>query len=315
MTTRSKRVSSEWPVKQVKSTAQATCLSEGRRSVLPCTMIPPQKFLASDASAACLLAIAVRRRGLDAPYPPKLLHCGASSRTRRTLPANASTDYWPLSPALFPPPRWHARGVFGLDDDLRQIDVLVELALGELDAVLELGDLLLEQEDAGFELVGAAESRDLGIIKLALECREKVHRVAAAVGPGDLAFPLAEKGRILGLELGVGLPAFLNEVRGSYEDQVGEIDIAQPGLKHEDVIAPVFGIERVRGHGGQSPGVAQPVSRQRLELKNEQAGKRGILGFVLGLTLQDQQGLFHGEAAHGDLGLADHMGLKGREIM
>ena len=60
---------SQWPVKKVKSTAQATCVSEGRRLVLPCTMIPPQKFLASDASAACLLAIAVRRRGLDAPYP------------------------------------------------------------------------------------------------------------------------------------------------------------------------------------------------------------------------------------------------------
>src|SRR5208283_5189553 len=106
--------------------------------------------------------------------------------------SDASTDYWPLFPALLPPPRWHARGVFGLDNDLRQIDVLVELALGELDAVLKLGDLLLEQEDAGFELVGAAESRDLGIAKLALQCREQIHRVAAAVGPGDLAFPLAE---------------------------------------------------------------------------------------------------------------------------
>ena len=172
----------------------------------------------------------------------QLLRCVVEDSTQPPLVA---------VPRPFPPPRWHARGVFGLDNDLRQINVLVDFALGELDAVLKLGDLLLEQEDAGFDLVGAAESRDLGIAKLAV-CAETIHRIAAAVGPGDLAFPLAEKGRILGLELGVGLPAFLNEVRGSYEDQVGEINVAQPGLKHEDVIVPVFGIERVRGHGGQS---------------------------------------------------------------
>ena len=88
--------------------------------------------------------------------------------------------------------------------------------------------------------------RDLGIAKLALECREQVHRVAAAVGPGDLAFPLAEEGRILGFEVGVGLAGVPDEVRGSHEDQVGKIDVAQPGLKHEDIIVPVFGIERVR---------------------------------------------------------------------
>src|SRR5271165_4292287 len=124
-------------------------------------------------------------RAMPLPRVYWLLRCVVEDSTHPT--------HWPLFPALFSPSRWHARGILGLDDDLRQIDVLVELALGELDAVLELGDLLLEQEDAGFELVGAAESRDLGITKLALECREKVHRVAAAVGPGDLAFPLAEK--------------------------------------------------------------------------------------------------------------------------
>ena len=129
--------------------------------------------------------------------------------------------------------------------------------------------------DAGLELVGPPRAGDLGVAELALEGREEVHRVAPAVGPGDLAFLLAEKDRELGDEVGVDPPPFADELLGADEDQVGEIDVAQPGAKGQDVVAPVFGIERVGGHRGQALGVAQPVAGEGLELEDEQAGSEG----------------------------------------
>ncbi|MGZ3381344.1 MAG: hypothetical protein ACXVBB_13930, partial [Isosphaeraceae bacterium] len=46
----------------------------------------------------------------DSMHPTRLLRCVVEDSTHPT--------HWPLFPALFPPSRWHARGVFGLDDDL-----------------------------------------------------------------------------------------------------------------------------------------------------------------------------------------------------
>ena len=103
----------------------------------------------------------------------------------------------------------------GLTMTWRQVDVLVDLALGGLEAVLELGDPLLEQGDAGLGLVGAAGAGDLGVAELALEGREEVERVAAPVGPGDLPFLLAEEDGILGLEVGVELPSLVRRSRPS----------------------------------------------------------------------------------------------------
>ena len=65
-------------------------------------------------------------------------------------------------------------------------------ALGRLEAVLELDDLLLEEQHAGLEPVGPSRPGDLGVPELPLEGREQVHRVAPAVGPGDLPLLLAE---------------------------------------------------------------------------------------------------------------------------
>ena len=56
---------------------------------------------------------------------------------------------------------------------------------------------------------------------------------------------------------------------GTDEDEVGEVDVAQPAAEGQDVIDPVFGIERVAGHCGQPLGVAQSVAGDRLELKYE----------------------------------------------
>src|SRR6185437_7053495 len=91
-----------------------------------------------------------------------------------------------------------AGGVLGLDDDLRQVDLVVDLALERPDPVLEEQDPLLEQRDAGLGLVGAAGARHLGVAELALERREEVERVAAPVGTRDLAFLLGEEDRELG---------------------------------------------------------------------------------------------------------------------
>src|SRR5579885_1058994 len=90
------------------------------------------------------------------------------------------------------PPGRDARGILGLDPDLGEGVVLLHAALGRLEAVLELGVLLLEEQHAGLALVGAPRPGDLGIAELPLECREEVHRVAAPVGPGDLPLLLAE---------------------------------------------------------------------------------------------------------------------------
>ena len=49
--------------------------------------------------------------------------------------------------------------------------------------------------------------------------------------------------------------------------------------------------------------------------KMKRPGERGVLGLVLGLALEDQEGLFHREPARGDLGLADDVGLEGREVV
>ena len=73
--------SGQWPVKKVKSAVQATCVCEARRSVLPCTMIPPQKFPSSDASGS---------------FP-------ASVSSTRPLATATLVVTIPL-PALFPPP-------------------------------------------------------------------------------------------------------------------------------------------------------------------------------------------------------------------
>ena len=144
----------------------------------------------------------------DKTTDPTPLHAlTATATTHYPLP---TTHYFPL-----PHPEGTPAVSSGLTMHLGEVDVLADLALGELEAVLELGDLLLEQEDAGLGLVGAAGAGDLGIAELPLEGREQVHRVAAAVGPGDLALLLAEERGVLGLEVGVRLLAFGDEVRRS----------------------------------------------------------------------------------------------------
>ena len=101
-----------------------------------------------------------------------------------------------FSPSSLAPAGGRAGGVLGLDGELGEVDVVAwMLALGGLEAVLELGDALLQQGDAGLGLVGAAGAGDLGVAELALEGGEQVERVAAPVGAGDLALLLAEEGR------------------------------------------------------------------------------------------------------------------------
>ena len=75
-----------------------------------------------------------------------------------------------LPTPLLTPAGGYAGGILGLDHYLGEIDVvLVQFALGELEAILELGDLLFEHQDAGLELIRPAHARDLGVTKLALE--------------------------------------------------------------------------------------------------------------------------------------------------
>ena len=97
---------------------------------------------------------------------------------------------------------------------------MLDVAFGDLEAVFELGDSLFEKQDARFELVGPARAGNFRVAELALECREEVERIAAAVGPGDLAFLLAEEGRKLGDELGVE-PAALLDVTTRSERRSG----------------------------------------------------------------------------------------------
>src|SRR4051812_15999184 len=49
-----------------------------------------------------------------------------------------------------------AGGVLGLDGELREVEVVVDLAFGGLQAVFQLRDPLFEHGDAGFGLVGTA---------------------------------------------------------------------------------------------------------------------------------------------------------------
>ncbi len=94
-------------------------------------------------------------------------------------------------------------GVLGLDGELVDVDLVMNLGLERSDPVLEGHDALFEQGDAGLGLVGPAWAGDLGVAKLALKGREEVERVAAPVGPRDLAFLLTEKDRELGLKIGI----------------------------------------------------------------------------------------------------------------
>ena len=124
-----------------------------------------------------------------------------------------------LRTPLLTPAGGYAGGILGLDHHLGEIDVfLVQFAFGELEAVLELGNLLLEHQDAGLEPIGPAEARDLGVTKLALEGREEEHRVSAAVGPGDLPLALTEEASMLRDKIRIDLPSFANEVRRADED-------------------------------------------------------------------------------------------------
>ncbi len=115
----------------------------------------------------------------------------------------------------------------------------------DLSRFSSMGDLLLEEQDAGLELVGPAGPGDFGVAELALQRREQVHRIASPVGTRDLSFLLAEKDRELGDEVGVEPLAFPGKLLGTDEDQVGEVDVAQPGAEGQDVVDPILGVERV----------------------------------------------------------------------
>ena len=159
-----------------------------------------------------------------------------TEKSRPTAFICLSPSHAPLLTAYLPafPNPGNARCVFGLDDDLGEIDVLADLAFGELEPVFELGDLLLEQEDAGFEFVGSAGARDLGS-----RADAGVPRTGTSdPGRGWLGrsfLPFAEERRELGLEFGVGLPC-VPQIRGADEDQVGEVDVPQPGPEREDIV-------------------------------------------------------------------------------
>src|SRR5262249_51151891 len=105
-------------------------------------------------------------------------------------------EYWWAMPTLrivLAPACGGAGGVFGLDAELVEVALVVDLGLGVLEAVFELRDAKLERGDPRFRLIRPARSGDFRIAELALKCGEEVERVAAAVGAGDLALLLAEE--------------------------------------------------------------------------------------------------------------------------
>ena len=129
-----------------------------------------------------------------------------------------------------PPGGWSG-GVLGLDGVLGEVDVVADRPFGGLDPVLELGHPLFQQGDPGLGLVGPLGAGDLGVAKLALERGEEVEGVSASVGPSDLPLLLAEEGGELGVIVGVSFAAVGHVVGRPDEDQVGEIDVAEPGAK------------------------------------------------------------------------------------
>src|SRR5262245_25218558 len=88
--------------------------------------------------------------------------------------------------------RGGARRAVGLDVELAQVELTLDLALDELEPGLQLAQLGLEGFDAGGHVVARPRAGDLGVAELPLQGREQEQRVASAVGPRDLAFLVAQ---------------------------------------------------------------------------------------------------------------------------
>ena len=130
----------------------------------------------------------------------------------------------------FPPALGHAGGIFGLDQNLRQVDVLMEVALGDFEAVFQLGDALFEQDARGLRARRAAACGGLRGNRAGAGVPRRGTWDRARGWPGR-SFPLFRRrapetwGRSRGSTAGVrGRIA-----RTSHEDQIGKIDVAEPG--------------------------------------------------------------------------------------
>src|SRR5262245_13646213 len=161
--------------RQPPASAWATCCPCSRRLsgriTTGCKISWTTRFASPRTSTTC------SRRSVLTGRPPKN---GAGARTSDPrLP-------WPSS-SVFSIPLQHLR----LAQELRQIDLPAHLALYEFQAHFQLTQFSLERRKLRGHVVRHLGPGHLGVAELPLQGREQVERVAAAIGPRDLALLLS----------------------------------------------------------------------------------------------------------------------------